>query len=104
MESQVCPVTQGPYTDLMRVALYWYAECATQSQVSYLQTLCVIIYQQILRLQVTMHHAMLVTVRSSLEKLIHEALHDVIHRNNLQHGCEYTKLITNLRTITTSAV
>ncbi len=60
---------------LMCVTLDRYAECTTQSQISYLQTLCVIIYQQILWLQVTVHDTVLVAVRSTLDKLVHKTLH-----------------------------
>lgn len=63
----------------MCVALDWYAEGASQSQVSYLQTLSLIIYQQVLRFQITMHDSVLVTMRCTLDELIHEALQEHRH-------------------------
>ena len=63
----------------MCVALDRYAEGTSQSQVSYLQTLSLIVYQQVLRFQITMHHSMLVTMCCTLDELIHEALQERRH-------------------------
>ena len=63
------------WINLMCIALDWNAEGTSQSQVSYLETLSVIIYQQVLRLQIPMHDSMLMAVRRTLDQLIHEALH-----------------------------
>lgn len=58
----------------MRIALYGDAKGSAQAQVSNLQGICAVIHQQILWLQVPMHHAMLVTVGYPLQQLVHEVL------------------------------
>ena len=63
----------------MCVALDRDAEGTSQSQVSYLQTLSLIVYQQVLRFQITVHHSMLVTMCCTLDELIHEALQERRH-------------------------
>ncbi len=46
-----------------------------KTKVSNLEDLGGLVYQQILRLQITMHHAVLVAVSTTLQQLVHEALH-----------------------------
>ncbi len=59
---------------LVRVALDGDAERAAQAQVCDLQALGRVVDQQVLRLQVAVHHTVLVAVRDALDQLVHEAL------------------------------
>lgn len=59
----------------MRVALDWYAECPAQAQVCNLECHALVIHQQVLWLQVPVHHTMLVAVRQPLDELVEHALH-----------------------------
>ena len=51
------------------------AECSAQTQVCNLEGVGAVIHQQVLRLQISMHDSMLVTVSHTLEQLVHEVLH-----------------------------
>ena len=58
----------------MGIALDWDADCAPQPQVCNLEALRLIVHQQVLGLEVSVHHAMLVHVGCSFDQLVHEAL------------------------------
>jgi len=59
----------------MCVALDWYAESPAQAQVCNLECHALVIHQQVLWLQVPVHHTMLVAVRQPLDELVEHALH-----------------------------
>lgn len=58
----------------MSVGLDGDAEGAAEAQVCNLEAEGVIIDQEVLRLQVSVHHPVLVAVRCALHQLVHEAL------------------------------
>ncbi len=58
----------------MCVAFYGYTEGTAEAQVCNFEAILTIVHQQVLWLQVAVHHTMLVAVRHSLDELIHEAL------------------------------
>jgi hypothetical protein len=59
---------------LVRVLLDRDAERSTEAEVGDLQALRLVVHEQVLRLEVAVHYAVLVTVRYALDQLIHEAL------------------------------
>ena len=69
--------TRHDVTHLMCIGLDGNGEVASEAQVRHLEQRVrgVVVHQQVLRLQVAMHHSMLVHVRHTLEQLVHEALH-----------------------------
>ena len=75
LPAQLCALS---WTNLMGVALDWDADCAPQSQVCNFEALRLIVHQQVLGLQVPVHHAMLVHVSCSFDQLVHEALQAVV--------------------------
>ncbi len=60
----------------MRVALDRYAEGPAQPQVSNLQCHGLVINQQVLWLEVPVHHTVLVAVRKALDQLVQHALQE----------------------------
>lgn len=50
------------------------AELATEAQIRDLEALLLGVHQQVLRLQIAVHNAVLVAVRHPLDQLVHEGL------------------------------
>ena len=59
---------------LVRVGLDGHAEGAAEAQVGDLEAVDGVVDKQVLRLEVAVHHAVLVAVRNALDQLVHEAL------------------------------
>lgn len=65
---------EGSNGHLVRVGLDGHAEGAAEPQVSDFEAVHRVVNQQVLRLEVAVHHAVLVAVRDALHQLVHEAL------------------------------
>ena len=83
----------------MRVTLDGNAESTPKPQICYLQALCLIIHKQILRFEISVHHTMLVTMRSPFDELVHEALQQISF-DQLLH-CEERSLVTSFAVMNT---
>jgi hypothetical protein len=73
---------------LMGVAADGDAELTAEAQVRNFEALLLGVYQQVLRLQVAVHHAMLVAVRHALDELVHEGLQGKPQQPS--HPCTWT--------------
>ncbi len=77
-------------TRLVRVAFDRDTERAAKPQIRNLQAVSLIVHKQVLRLQVAVHHAVLVAVRDSLHQLVHEALRSTppLYASVMREACE----------------
>ena len=61
--------------DLVRVRLHRHGKRASQPEIRNLDDVLRLVHEQVLRLQVAVHHAVAVQVRAPEAKLVHEVLH-----------------------------